>query len=71
MDITITDDQLKVLRKLDPVRTARQVVQIHVDTWLAPYVAELSRDDESAVKAAYATAPPEVRAQVRGVLGLG
>lgn len=71
MDITVTDAQKKVLKKLDAVRTAQQVVQLHVDTWLAPFVAEMDRDDEATVKAAYAAAAPAVRTQVRGVLGLG
>lgn len=71
MDIAVTDAQRKVLRKLDPVRTAQQVVQTHVDTWLAPFVAELDRDDEAEVKQAYASADPETREQVRELLNLG
>jgi hypothetical protein len=70
MDITVTDAQLKVLRKLDPVKTAKQVVQLHVDTWLLPHVQEMARDDEATVKQAYASAAPDVRARVRTDLGL-
>lgn len=71
MDITVTDAQKKVLRKLDAVLTAQQVVQTHVDTWLLPHVQELERDDAAAVKAAYSTAAPDVRERVRSELGLG
>jgi len=71
MDITITDPQLKALRKLDPVKTAKQVVQLHVDTWLAPIVAELTETDRKAVFSAYLSASPSVQASVKALLGLG
>lgn len=71
MDITITDTQLKALRKLDPVLTAKQVVQIHVDTWLAPIVAAMGDDAKREVLTAYALASPSVQTSVRGLLGLG
>jgi hypothetical protein len=70
MDITITDAQLRVLRRLDPVKTAKQVVQIHIDTWLAPYVAELDEIDRKAVLEKYIAATPTVRDQVDTLLGL-
>jgi len=69
--IAITDAQMKVLRKFDPNKTARAVLQAHVDTWLLPYVQELPVEDRKAVTTAYAAASPEVQADVREVLGLG
>lgn len=71
MDITLTDLQLKALRKLDPVLTAKQVVQIHVDTWLAPIVAELGVSDRKAVAEAYVKADVVVQERVKLELGLG
>lgn len=70
MDITITDLQLKALRRLDPVLNARQVVQIHVDTWLAPIVAELGAGERKAVAEAYVKADATVQGRVRQELGL-
>lgn len=73
MDLTIslTDAQIRVLRKLDPALTARQVVQAHLDTWLFPMLAELDDLDRADVMAAYRNAKPEIRAGVKRVLGLG
>lgn len=71
MDITVTDLQLKALRRLDPVLTAKQVVQIHVDTWLAPIIAEMGEMDRKAFLSAYVAAAPAVQTQVKGLLGLG
>ncbi len=71
MDITITDPQLKALRRLDPALTARQVVQIHVDTWLAPIVADLGVTERKAVADAYVAATPAVQTSVKGLLGVG
>jgi hypothetical protein len=69
--VTLTDAQLKVVRKLDAVKTAKQVVQAHVDTWLLPLVQAAVTEDREGVKAAYIAADPVIQAQVRGVLGLG
>jgi len=73
MDITlsISDDQVKVLRKLDATKTAKQVLVAHVDAWLLPYVQDLPVEDRKVVSAAYASASPTVQATVRSALGLG
>ena len=71
MDITLTDPQLKALRRLDPVLAAKQVVQVHVDTWLAPIIAEMAEIDRRALLSAYVAADPVVQAKIKGLLGLG
>jgi hypothetical protein len=71
MDITVTDAQLKALRKLDATLTAKQVVQIHVDTWLLPLIDEAVVSEAAAVKAAYIAASDPVKSAVRTELGLG
>lgn len=71
LTITITDAQLKVLRKLDAAKSAKEVVQIHVDTWLAPIVAELGVSDRKAVADAYVKADAAVQDRVKLELGLG
>lgn len=71
LTITVTDAQLKVLRKLDAAKTAKAVVQIHVDTWLAPMVTQAALDDVASVKSAYVAAPDPVKASIRAGLGLG
>lgn len=70
LTITVTDAQLKVLRKLDATKTAKQVAQIHVDTWLAPLVAQAALDDVASVKTAYVAAPDLVKASIRAGLGI-
>ncbi len=69
--LTLTDAQIKVLRQLDDTKTAKQVLQVHVDTWTLPMVQALAVEDREGVKAAYVDATPETQAQVREVLGLG
>lgn len=71
LTIAVTPAQLVVLRKLDANLTAKAVVQLHVDTWLAPLVAELIESDRKAVRAAYVAADPAVQQRVRQELGLG
>lgn len=71
MDITVTASQLKALRRLDANLTAQQVVQTHVDTWLAPIVQELADTDRKDVIAAYLNATPATRTAVKDLLGLG
>lgn len=71
MEITITDVQLKALRKLDATLTAKQVVQSHVDTWLAPIIADLDATERKDVLAAYLKASPAIRTTVKGLLSLG
>lgn len=68
--LTITDEQVKVLRRMDATKTAKQVLVAHIDTWLAPEVAQLVTEDREGVKSAYISATPDVQAQVRGLLGL-
>jgi hypothetical protein len=68
--VNITDPQLRALRRLDQTKTARQVLQAHVDTWLAPYVAELGEVDKRAVMEKYLAASPAIREQVETLLGL-
>jgi 1,2-phenylacetyl-CoA epoxidase catalytic subunit len=69
--VAISDAQLKVLRRMDTTKTAKQVLQSHVDTWLLPLVQALITEDREGVKTAYTNASPEIQAQVRQVLGLG
>lgn len=69
--VTVTDLQLKALRRLDPVLTAKQVVQLHVDTWLAPILVEMAELDRKALVSAYVAASPSVQTQVKGLLSLG
>jgi len=71
LTITLTDAQMKALRKLDAAKTAKQVMQTHVDTWLAPFVADLVETERKAVVTAYQSAAPAVRASVKELLGLG
>jgi hypothetical protein len=70
LTLTLTDAQIKVLRRMDTTKTARQVLQAHVDTFLAPAVQDLITEDREGVKTAYVSATPDVQAQVRQVLGL-
>jgi hypothetical protein len=67
--ITLTDAQVKVVRRLDANLTARQVVQAHLDTWLAPLVAEAEEAERLSIMDRYRAASPQVREQVRALLG--
>lgn len=69
--ITVTDVQLVALRLLDRNKTAKQVLQAHVDTWLHPHVQALDTTDRTTVMEAYRTASPAVRDQVRELLNIG
>lgn len=69
--ISVTPAQVVVLRRLDAKLTAKAVVQLHVDTWLAPMVADLIESDRRAVREAYVAADPAVQARVKQELGLG
>lgn len=73
MDVTlsISAAQGKILQRLDATKTAKQVLQLHVDTWLLPYVQQLIADERVSVGEAYKAATPQVQATVREVLGLG
>jgi 1,2-phenylacetyl-CoA epoxidase catalytic subunit len=71
LTLTLTDAQIKVLRRMDTTKTAKQVLQAHVDTFLLPLVQALITEDREGVKTAYTKASPEIQAQVRQVLGLG
>jgi 1,2-phenylacetyl-CoA epoxidase catalytic subunit len=71
LTLALTDAQIKVLRRMDDTKSARAVLQAHVDTWLLPFVQELVIEDREGVKAAYGVAAPDIQAQVRQVLGLG
>jgi len=70
LTLTVTDAQLKVLRTLDARKTATAVVQIHVETWLAPLVAEAVLRDVASVKAAYVAASEPTKATIRTALGV-
>jgi len=70
MDITITDAQRLALRTIDPSRTAQQIVQIHVDTWLAPLVQEATKADAIRISRAYGLASDGIQADVRRSLSL-
>lgn len=69
--ITVTDAQVLALKRLDARKTPTAVIQIHVDTWLAPLVALASAVDADAVKAAYASADEPMRDAIRVRLGIG
>lgn len=71
LTITVTDAQQRILKRIDPRKTADAVIQVHVDTWLAPLVSQASSVEADAVKAAYIAAPEPVRASVRAGLKLG
>jgi len=68
--VTVTPAQIRALKRLDAVQTAREVLQAHVDTWLLPYVDQLDVEDYDAIRNAYRSASPAVRSQVRTDLGL-
>jgi hypothetical protein len=68
--IALTDVQVKVVRRMDANLNVRQVLQAHVDTWLAPDVAKLVSEDREGVKSAYIAADPAVQAKVRELLKL-
>lgn len=70
LTISVTPAQVVVLRRLDATRTAKAVVQLHVDTWLAPMVADLVEADRKAVREAYVAADPAVQLRVKQELGL-
>jgi hypothetical protein len=69
--VSITPAQLIALRRMDANKTAKAVLQIHIDTWLAPIVAELQDDERKAVLAAYLAADGATQLQVKGVLNVG
>lgn len=69
LDLTVK--QIAVLQAMDAQKTARVVLQDHIDQWLHPFVDDLTRADIRAVKQAYIAADPETRQQVREDLGLG
>jgi hypothetical protein len=69
--LSISDDQVTVLRKLDATKTAKAVLVEHVAAWLLPYVQQLVRDERESVITAYKSATPQVQATVRTALGLG
>lgn len=71
LTITVTDAQLKALKKMDADKTAKAVVQIHVDTWLAPIIETLAVGDRKAVAEAYVAASPAAQLRVKQELGLG
>jgi hypothetical protein len=55
---------------MDTNLTARQVLQAHLDTWLAPEVAKHVLEDREGVKSAYIAADPLIQAKVRELLKL-
>jgi hypothetical protein len=68
--ISLNDLQVKVVRRMDANLNARQVLQAHLDTWLAPDVAKLVLEDREGVKSAYIAADPVIQAKVRELLKL-
>jgi hypothetical protein len=68
--ISLTDVQVKIVRRMDTNLTARQVLQAHLDTWLAPEVAKHVLEDREGVKSAYIAADPLIQAKVRELLKL-
>jgi hypothetical protein len=68
--ISLTDVQVKIVRRMDANMTARQVLQAHLDTWLAPEVAKFVAEDREGVKSAYIAADPIIQAKVRELLKL-
>lgn len=66
--VTLSAAQVRAMRRLDAGKTAAQVLQSHVDTWLAPYVSELDEVDRRDVLTKYLSAAPAVRDQVKALL---
>lgn len=71
ISVHLSTAQCDAIRSVDSAHTIGQVVQTHVDTWLAPVVAQLDHDDCSRVSQAYRTADHDQRAKVRKVLNVG
>lgn len=72
LDITVrlTDAQVAELGLLDPRKTPAQVVQTHVNTWLAPLVAIAQKAETDSVARAYVVADAQARQAVRDALKL-
>lgn len=66
--ITLTDAQVAEVIFLDPRKTVEQIVQTHVDTWLAPLVAKSAQAERVSIAAAYAVADASVQQSVREAL---
>ncbi len=62
--LTLTDVQWRELRRLDPAKTVKQIVQVHMDTWLAPLVASHEQLARARVADAFAAADADTRAKV-------
>lgn len=69
--VTLTNAQVKAVRRLDGLQTLTRVLQTHIDTWLAPCVQDMDTEDRTSVVEAYRAADPALREQVKGLLGLG
>ena len=68
--ITLTTAQAQAITALDPSRTPQAIVQIHVDTWLAPMVADAIRADAAQVSLAYERATAVLQTDVKRSLGV-
>jgi hypothetical protein len=69
--ISLAAIQVKALQRLDPVKTPKQVLVEHINTWLLPEVQKILTEDHTTVRQAYIAATPEQQAAVREVLGIG
>jgi len=70
LSITLTDAQAALVAKLDPMRSADAIIQIHVDTWLAPLLSDAIRSEAVQVSTAYARADDAKRADVKRSLNV-
>ena len=68
--VVLTDAQRAAIHRLDAARTPQDIVQIHVDTWLAPLVQEATKADAIRISRAYGLASDGIQADVRRSLRL-
>lgn len=69
--LVLTQAQADAVAALDSRQSVVSILQAHVDTWLAPLVAESVESERREVIEAYKNASPEVKEDVKGLLGLG
>jgi len=68
VEIILTDAQLAVIAQLDPKRSAAEIVQLHVDTWLYPLVKAAEHQAQVELAQAYLSADADTQAAVRSTL---
>ena len=70
IEVMLTPEQATVIESLDRGRLAGDILQAHVNTWLAPMMQEAARDEQSAVLRAFVSADATVRGDVKRTLGM-